>query len=86
MIPEEMLIFDNVRHTVFIVAIAFTGDTPMAGTEMRSLFKHAIQRVNRIMDTITRHRVAVDPVPDRGSPLHPRLSREQFRGKIHSVK
>ncbi len=85
-IPDEMLIFDNVRHTVFIVAIAFTGDMPEAATKMESLFKHASQRVNKVMGAITRHRVTVDPVPDRGSPLHPRLASEQFCGKIQSVK
>lgn len=85
-IPDEMLIFDNVRHTVFIVAIAFTGDTPVESQKMESLFTHATERVHGIITAITNHPVATDPVSDNIGELQSQVSSKLFRGKVRSVK
>jgi len=47
-IPDELLIFDNIRHTLFCVAISFTDDEPDAG----EAYRKAKERVNCLLEKI----------------------------------
>lgn len=49
-IPDELLIFDNIRHTLFCLAISFTDDEDDAG----QAYEKAVTRVESLLEKIGR--------------------------------
>ncbi|OQY59698.1 MAG: anthranilate synthase component I [Desulfobacteraceae bacterium 4572_88] len=69
-IPDELLIFDNIRHTLFCVAIAFTDDGPDAG----EIYQNAESRVRTLLEKVERGLPETDKPPEQSeftlAPLH----------------
>lgn len=81
-IPDEILIFDNIRHTLFVVAIAF----PEGGANAEKDYDAAVARIQRILDT-TNKPVSNGQVADGPSyQLTARKQDEHYRAMVRKVK
>jgi anthranilate synthase component 1 len=81
MIPGEVLIFDNARHTLLIVAITFPKQDPAAA------WVDAEARLEKILEKIAAPRVHRPDVPAKGKPeLVAALADEEFRATVRTVK
>jgi len=81
--PDEILVFDNVANTLRLVAVAHTGDASRAD----EAYDDAVARIAAILDRIGR------PPPERaagGAPADSRLApvvpEEDFRRRVRRVK
>lgn len=81
MVPGQLYIFDNVRHTLTLVAYAFLED----GAPRNEVFENAVAEIERM-------RVSLDaPLPPRQRPetvseLVSTLAPESFRSMVERVK
>ena len=81
MIPGEVLIFDNARHTLLLVAITFPKQDPPAA------WADAEARIERMLATIAAPRIRRPAVPVNGRPeLVPTLPEEEFRATVRALK
>ncbi|RPJ76956.1 MAG: anthranilate synthase component I, partial [Desulfobacteraceae bacterium] len=81
MIPGEVLIFDNARHTLLLVAITFPKQDPAAA------WADAEARLERMLATIAAPRIRRPAVPANGRPeLVPTLPEEEFRATVRTLK
>ena len=81
MIPGEVLIFDNARHTLLLVAITFPRDNP------EQAWADAGSRLERVLEKIAAPRVRRPPGPVNGTPLlTPTLTEEDFRHRVAAIK
>ncbi len=89
-IPDELLIFDNIRHTLFIVVTAFLedngADNTQDETQMGIDYADAIQRINRIIGDIKTKPSTPEPPPPKDCGLLPQISPKRYRDQIHEVK
>lgn len=82
-IPDELIIFDNIRHTMTAIVVTFIGDEPKTSDQ----YTKALSRLDQMLDIISR------PMPDRTSEelddyfeLKTPVSNEKFRGMVEKVK
>lgn len=83
-IPDQLLIFDNVSHTLMLVVLTFTGD----GLPPARAYAAAMERLERQLERLDE---ALPPQPDNGVSLeachlqavHPE---EDFRQAVRTVK
>jgi len=81
MIPGEVLIFDNARHTLLLVAITFPRDNP------EQAWADAGSRLERVLEKIAAPRVRRPPGPVNGTPLlTPTLTEAEFRRRVAAIK
>ncbi|MDD4071845.1 MAG: anthranilate synthase component I family protein [Desulfobacterales bacterium] len=82
-IPDVLLVFDNIRHTLLVIAIAFLEDHPVAGRA----YQEATGRIRNLIGIIKQ------PLPDQSVAEGPKhfqlkadLEPEQFRKQVTTVK
>jgi anthranilate synthase component I len=80
MLPKEVLIFDNARHTLLLVALTFPEGNP------ESDWAEAGERIERILAKIRaplpRRTVAVNGRPE----LRSAIDEEQFRSRVRAIQ
>ena len=82
LLVDDMIIFDNVRHTVKLVACV----RPEEFTSLRAAYDNARQRIDGIVAVLQRPAV-IAPEPPVTSPRPvPELSREQFCSMVESAR
>lgn len=81
MIPDQLLIFDNIRHTLTLVAYAFLQD----GDPDR-VYDHALRRLAQMQQVL--ERPLPEPVgpPAAAGQLQARMEPESFRERVRRVK
>jgi anthranilate synthase component 1 len=81
-VPDQMLIFDNVRHTVLALSLAFLfpGDDPEACYEQAH---HRLEEMIRQLDDPLKLDEPSTPVSDIA--LYPAISEERFRNMVETV-
>jgi len=83
MLPDQILIFDNLTNTLMLVALTFTADHPDADS--------AYQAACRQLEEMNAHILqpaAIEPaaVSDDGCRLAPGAAPEEFRQRVETVK
>jgi anthranilate synthase component 1 len=83
MIPDEVLIFDNIRHTLQLVAICY----PESGTSGEALYETALERIENIREKLRRP-IRESSTPQAGAryQLRPTLPEETFRDLVRRTK
>jgi anthranilate synthase component 1 len=83
MIPDELIIFDNIRHTLLAVVITFARD----GIPSATLYEKAAARMAVLLDGIRRPTPAQAASPaDAAGRLTPAVSAAEFRRRVTRVK
>jgi anthranilate synthase component 1 len=84
--PDEMLIFDNIRNTLMMVAIAYRQDLDTGGAERA--YGLASGKIDALEATIS-NAPAKHPVPGDVCPknleLNPLIDEETFRGQVKKI-
>jgi anthranilate synthase component 1 len=83
MIPDELLIFDNVTHTLSLVAIAFVDEDKNAA----DTYQGAMTRIRMLQDSLAHPLNEADP-PDRAADntIKATVDDEVFRRQVSEVK
>ena len=81
-IPEELVIFDNVHHTLQCVVTAFVDDPDRAA----AIFDAARRRLEALLETIRQPGPAVPPAPPVPAALAPVLDDDVYRRRVARVK
>jgi anthranilate synthase component 1 len=83
MIPDELLIFDNVTHTLSLVAIAFVD----ADKNAADAYQGAMTRIRMLQDSLAHPLSEADP-PDRAADntIKATVDDEVFRRQVSEVK
>jgi len=84
MITDTLIIFDNVRHTLKIVACAIAGD----GEDLRALYDGAIRRIEELTDILMTPLTAgrVSRGSKGGSAFRADMEPEAFRAVVRKAK
>ncbi|MCF8110957.1 MAG: chorismate-binding protein [Desulfobacteraceae bacterium] len=84
MIPDEMLIFDNIKNTLMMVAICFKNDHPSAD----ETYKEAEKRINALQAKIRQNfaRPYPLPKPPAGITLAPVYDASVYKKNVETVK
>ncbi len=83
MIPDEVIIFDNIRHTLMAVVVAFTGEDPSPDR----VYDRATARMEGLLDGISRPATGVEGIAeDSGCRLTPLVPEAEFRRRVRRVK
>ncbi|MDX9787568.1 MAG: chorismate-binding protein [Desulfobacterales bacterium] len=83
MIPDELLIFDNIRHTLQLVEIRYLTDSSEAESEYRA----GLKRIDAIREALAQPlREPVPPDETAALRLTPLLSEEKYREMVTRVK
>jgi anthranilate synthase component 1 len=87
MIPDELLIFDNIRNTLLGVIIVFTEKEQKAGHDMDSAFDTAKSRVQSMLEIINR------PLPEESKSateseyrIKPQCDPDLYRSHVKKTK
>jgi anthranilate synthase component 1 len=80
-IPEALIVFDNLRHTLQCVVTAFIEDP----AEAEAVYDAALAQLDDLLETI---RQSATPLPaaTAGATLKPVLAEEEFRRRVSRVK
>ena len=81
-IPEELVIFDNLRHTLQCVVTAFVADPAQAEAE----FAAANQRIEALLETIRQPGPAVETAPGAPPLLAPVHEEQVYQDRVSRVK
>ena len=81
-IPEELVIFDNLRHTLQCVVTAFVAEPERAEVD----FAAANQRLEALLETIRQPESAVSNAPDKPPLLAPVYEAQVYRDRVSRVK
>lgn len=83
MLPEEILIFDNIRNTLMCIAVGFVDDPAVA----EEVYHDARQRLSRLLSFIRTPLPVRNPEPvSRVEVLEAPLAEEAFRDQVDQVK
>jgi anthranilate synthase component 1 len=83
MIPDELLIFDNLTHTLSLVAVAFVDDKKAAPVAYAS----ALERIRRLQDSLTHpSNEAESQGGEATDELQVIVDEEVFRQQVRKVK
>jgi anthranilate synthase component 1 len=83
MLPEELLIFDNIRNTLLCIAVGFVDDPATAGR----VYGDARQRLEHLLELVRTPLPAQDLEPgSQVQVLQAPLAEEDFRGQVGEVK
>jgi anthranilate synthase component I len=82
MVTDNLIIFDNVRHTMTLVAHAFleNGATP------EQAYADAVTRLEAMLRALSRPLPEAPPNPVQGYELQPRLSPAEFRHSVARIR
>ena len=82
LLVDDMVIFDNLRHTVKLVACAHTEDFP----DLRTAYDDALRRIDDL-ETVLRRPAATVPEPPVAAPkLEPEMTREEFCAMVEKAR
>jgi len=82
-IPDTMLIFDNVRHTLLVLAIAFVKDRSDAATR----YEESLIRIEAVLQTIDAPvGAAGESSKDGPRRIRTRLDDAEYRHRVHKIK
>ena len=82
-IPAEMLIFDNIRHTLLVVALTFPGRECPAD----EAYQQARERIEDLLACIDSPPLtAASAMPGINLQLAPRHTAEQYQSHVRSIK
>jgi anthranilate synthase component 1 len=82
LIVDDMMIFDNLRHTVKLVACAHTGEFPT----LRDAYDDAVRRIEVLEDILrTPARIAAEPPVELPRP-ESNMSREEFCAMVDKAR
>jgi anthranilate synthase component I len=82
-LPEELLIFDNIRNTLLCIAVEFVEDSERAD----EMYDAARRRLKRLLEVIrTPLAVPTDEPPPHALTLQPSLEADAFRNGVARVK
>ena len=80
-IPDEILIFDNIRHTLTVVALCFTGE----GSPALECYQTALNRIENVLETL--NTATFQTVSSFDScRLKPRREETVYRDQVSKVK
>ncbi len=82
-IPDTVLIFDNVRHTLRVLSIAFIGE----GADAADVYEEGCRRIEAVlkqMETSVDTGAALEPEADLSPET--RLAPEDFRDRVKKIK
>ncbi len=80
--PDEVLIFDNIRNTLQIIVISFASDEPGA----EAAFDHALERINRLHQKIIQPLAEKKPAAAPSRPvLRPTCEAADFRRQVEKI-
>ncbi len=84
LITETLVIFDNVRHTIKIVACAFTD----GGEGLRAAYDRALERIEALTALLTAPRPAQPAAPagQAAEPFRSNMTPEEFRAMVVKAK
>jgi len=83
MVPDELIIFDNIRHTLFAVVIAFAVDGPSAA----HLYQAAGKRLEALLEGIRQPLPSTPAAPAAAAcRLHPLVAEADFCDKVSRIK
>lgn len=84
MIPDEILIFDNIKNTLMITAVCFTNDYPDANTA----YQRAQQRIDALENIVFTQNIAAGPRQSQKEPiiLAPVDDSSIYKKKVERVK
>ncbi len=83
LIPDELLIFDNIRNTMFSIVIAFLND----GQDPKAAYDRVIERVHALVEK-TESTISEPPAPRLPDPLklEPRWQDQDYRLLVKKIK
>ncbi len=79
--PDEVLIFDNIRNTLQIIAISYTSDDP----DPDSAFDRAVERIDRLHNIIMKPFVEPSVGIQAPMDLKPVYDEEDFRSRVEKI-
>ncbi|HNX26281.1 MAG TPA: chorismate-binding protein [Phycisphaerae bacterium] len=82
MMPDEMIIFDNVRHTLMCVVLTFIGK----GDDISLCYDNAVQRLTKMTDDIQRPFRAIEVRRQRDLNLRPVEPDDVYRKNVAKTK
>lgn len=86
-IPDALIIFDNIQHTLFAVAIAFTKSMGDDKTALGAAYDAATQRVDALLDAIQQPMPAEKEMPStRPCVLSAENEDNDYREKVRITK
>ena len=89
MIPDNLLVFDNVRHTLSIVALAFVGDSAADAGEMNDvneMYQDACARVEALRAVLRERFVDEDRKGNSVTLPRPMRSPEEYKAMVAKAK
>ena len=86
-IPDELLIFDNIRNTLLLVAITFPDEETGADAEPDIIYERAEKRIEKMLSTMNRPLTDPEPVNrKKGSDLSARIEEDAYRSRVEKAK
>lgn len=82
MIPDSMLIFDNVEHSVTLVSVAFLDK----GSDPTTVYNAVLARLDGVMSVIESSIPVVDNPDVEKSELKPVIDKESFKKSVKKIK
>jgi anthranilate synthase component 1 len=84
LVTDTLIIFDNVRHTIKVVACAITGD----GGELRALYDRTVRRIDELTALLQAPRSAksVSPVRRDAPPFRSNMTPDAFKTMVERAK
>ncbi|MDY6825448.1 MAG: anthranilate synthase component I family protein [Thermodesulfobacteriota bacterium] len=86
-VPDSLIIFDNIQHTLFAVAIAFTDSMAADSKKLEAAYDAATRKVEALLDAIRK------PMPEETGTsrlppceLAPENDEDAYREKVHITK
>jgi len=87
-IPDELIVFDNIRHTLTAVALVFTEDCRREGLSPAAAFDRAEQGADRLLARVSAPAPAERPAGAAAPPclLKPEIAGTAFQERVRAVK
>lgn len=82
-LPDELLIFDNIQHTLIVVALAFTAEE----ADLDEVYDQAGQKIDALMAKMNQTVTDISPrAGEAGFELNAVLAEDNFRANVSKVK
>ena len=82
MVTDNLIIFDNVSHTMTLVAHAF----PDEATDLEQCYRGAVERIEKMLAALARPLAEASPPADAPYELQPRLGPDEFRRQVSRIR
>ena len=85
-VPSELLVFDNIRHTLLVIAPAFTEDARDAANGLETVYESARERIESMLARMERPAALSTQASATQATLATPVDAELFRSKVRCVK